>query len=101
MLLILVVIRINDFQIKDQGPKSFFLYLSIFDPKSTTVLYTVVFSFSITSSNMSKNFTLCPANGRATCMISYPFQETEGVVENNGFEPLTPCVQGRCSSQLS
>ena len=24
-----------------------------------------------------------------------------GIVENNGFEPLTPCVQGRCSSQLS
>jgi hypothetical protein len=23
------------------------------------------------------------------------------MVENNGFEPLTPCVQGRCSSQLS
>ncbi len=23
------------------------------------------------------------------------------IVENNGFEPLTPCVQGRCSSQLS
>ena len=23
------------------------------------------------------------------------------LVENNGFEPLTPCVQGRCSSQLS
>ena len=22
-------------------------------------------------------------------------------VENKGFEPLTPCVQGRCSSQLS
>jgi hypothetical protein len=22
-------------------------------------------------------------------------------VENNGFEPMTPCVQGRCSSQLS
>ncbi len=22
-------------------------------------------------------------------------------VENNGFEPLTLCVQGRCSSQLS
>ena len=22
-------------------------------------------------------------------------------VENNGFEPLTPCVQSRCSSQLS
>ena len=24
-----------------------------------------------------------------------------GFVENNGFEPLTPCVQSRCSSQLS
>jgi hypothetical protein len=22
-------------------------------------------------------------------------------VDRNGFEPLTPCVQGRCSSQLS
>ena len=26
---------------------------------------------------------------------------SSGSVENNGFEPLTPCVQGRCSSQLS
>lgn len=26
--------------------------------------------------------------------------KVEGV-EDNGFEPLTPCVQGRCSSQLS
>jgi len=24
-----------------------------------------------------------------------------GLVENNGFEPLTPCLQSRCSSQLS
>ena len=24
-----------------------------------------------------------------------------GKVENNGFEPLTPCLQSRCSSQLS
>ncbi len=23
------------------------------------------------------------------------------MVEVNGFEPMTPCVQGRCSSQLS
>ena len=28
--------------------------------------------------------------------------EPEGLrVENNGFEPLTPCLQSRCSSQLS
>ena len=26
---------------------------------------------------------------------------TSLTVENNGFEPLTPCVQSRCSSQLS
>ena len=31
-------------------------------------------------------------------IISYRCKK---VVENNGFEPLTPCVQGRCSSQLS
>ena len=32
-----------------------------------------------------------PEQTRSSCSI----------VENNGFEPLTPCVQGRCSSQLS
>jgi hypothetical protein len=60
----------------------------------------LLFSFSITSSNMSKNFTQYLIT-KVTCIISYPFRETVGVVENNGFEPLTPCVQGRCSSQLS
>jgi hypothetical protein len=30
----------------------------------------------------------------------YPPLGVRGV-EDNGFEPLTPCVQGRCSSQLS
>ena len=24
-----------------------------------------------------------------------------GIVENIGFEPMTPCLQNRCSSQLS
>ena len=33
------------------------------------------------------------------CQRTYPCKQ--GTVENNGFEPLTPCVQGRCSSQLS
>ena len=27
--------------------------------------------------------------------------DTAGIVENNGLEPLTPCLQGRRSSQLS
>ena len=29
------------------------------------------------------------------------FLPLRGGVENNGFEPLTPCLQSRCSSQLS
>ena len=29
------------------------------------------------------------------------FGQTAKFVENNGFEPLTPCLQSRCSSQLS
>ena len=28
-------------------------------------------------------------------------RQNQNGVENNGFEPLTPCVQSRCSSQLS
>ena len=33
---------------------------------------------------------------------SHPLFSTSTIkVEDNGFEPLTPCVQGRCSSQLS
>ena len=34
-----------------------------------------------------------------TIKRSEPFHVT--CVENNGFEPLTPCLQSRCSSQLS
>ena len=33
-----------------------------------------------------------------TANTSIPFRDW---VENNGFEPLTPCLQSRCSSQLS
>jgi hypothetical protein len=63
--------------------------------------------FQLTLSNMSKNVLLVS--------IRYPVSSTQirvlildthfliprSNVENNGFEPLTPCVQGRCSSQLS
>ena len=31
---------------------------------------------------------------------AFSFSE-KPLVENNGFEPLTPCLQSRCSSQLS
>ena len=33
--------------------------------------------------------------------LPVPDSTRSGFVENNGFEPLTPCVQSRCSSQLS
>ena len=29
--------------------------------------------------------------------ISFLLEKNLGLVENKGFEPLTPCVQGRCS----
>ena len=38
----------------------------------------------------------------ATVLLVPIFQRSYlTVVENNGFEPLTPCLQSRCSSQLS
>jgi hypothetical protein len=54
---------------------------------------------------------LPPASPRAglACLLVLPVskcQRSRGppegpLVENNGFEPLTPCLQSRCSSQLS
>ena len=63
--------------------------------------------FQFTSSNMSKNVLLrrwrIKEQGWMT-EVFFPFSFIfllSSIVENNGFEPLTPCVQGRCSSQLS
>ena len=33
--------------------------------------------------------------------VKYRPHLSQCAVENNGFEPLTPCLQSRCSSQLS
>ena len=49
---------------------------------------------SLTAYTFSFNFTFSVP----TCHRSFPLY---GIVENNGFEPLTPCLQSRCSSQLS
>ena len=50
--------------------------------------------YSLACVNMSKNG---GQKGTKHIIICYPLSE----VENNGFEPLTPCLQSRCSSQLS
>ena len=50
-----------------------------------------LFFFYAFASNMSK------ISVARTC----PLGQGAPRVENNGFEPLTPCLQGRCSSQLS
>ena len=49
-------------------------------------------SILFSCSNMSMN----------PCVIDVPrWTLVHALVENNGFEPLTPCLQSRCSSQLS
>ena len=50
--------------------------------------------YSLACVNMSKNG---GQKGTKHIIICNPLSE----VENNGFEPLTPCLQSRCSSQLS
>ena len=54
--------------------------------------------YSLACVNLSKIFVRKPraCRGRIDSRPSF----SHGV-ENNGFEPLTPCLQSRCSSQLS
>ena len=55
----------------------------------------VVFSF-----NMSKNVEV--TDDRTGEVKTHTLSRTNTLfVENKGVEPLTPCVQGRCSGQLS
>ena len=56
--------------------------------------YGSIYTFS---SLLLKLLFACTICHRSFIFVSYV---SDGV-ENNGFEPLTLCVQGRCSSQLS
>src|SRR5690606_12796694 len=64
-------------------------------------------SLFLFSSNMSKNVSSgskdvrCGIDDGLPPSVPNPPIFAPESVENNGFEPLTPCVQGRCSSQLS
>ena len=57
-------------------------------------------NYSLACVNMSK---IDAKGGRATPpgKTGRVPEDPHGEVENNGFEPLTPCLQSRCSSQLS
>ena len=63
--------------------------------KTTSLLLS---SLSIIFFNMSKNVIEYITKCSKCYLLTNCFSQ---IVENNGFEPLTPCVQGRCSSQLS
>ena len=66
---------------------------------ASCVLYCLCCSCSLSFSTSPGALPL-PA-GKKTC---FSFQYVNVLffrVENNGFEPLTPCLQSRCSSQLS
>ena len=47
------------------------------------------------------NFSFLRTQTMSKSYFKLNFYRCRNSVENNGFEPMTPCVQGRCSSQLS
>jgi hypothetical protein len=51
---------------------------------------------------MSKNMRGFPVDVVSRCSYTHTHIHIHTLfVENKGVEPLTPCVQGRCSDQLS
>ena len=63
-----------------------YLHLRVVDVKDLNLLYSLV---TVTPFHHYSRFT------------SSPLIPQEKKVEDIGVEPMTPCVQGRCSSQLS
>ena len=51
--------------------------------------------------NMSKIITPTLKSVEKISEFHFCLSKAQKFVENNGFEPLTPCLQSRCSSQLS
>ncbi len=68
----------------------FFLRLSHSIATMNGLIYTRFFLLALFLHHVKDLFCVLPLLPRASALV-----------ENNGFEPLTPCVQGRCSSQLS
>ena len=79
------------------------VYLSlrkgIHDTSPYFQLYWNFLFYSFVCNNMSK-IVLSSVESRVWS-VELRILSTRTMVENNGFEPLTPCLQSRCSSQLS
>ena len=70
------------------------LFCSVARAPSSTVLLVTTCQRSFSVPGLSSPSPPAVAGGLASPILHRR-------VENNGFEPLTPCLQSRCSSQLS
>ena len=75
--------------------KEFEVVSSIIRMLILPIIERIVLHYSLACVNMSK-ILCCYLSVLRRCL-----RNVDSMVENNGFEPLTPCVQSRCSSQLS
>ena len=76
---------------KRQQKFNFYFYKS----QKLEFFITVLLVPTCQRSPVEKHPTSCRVQDWLRLSCSHPY------VENNGFEPLTPCLQSRCSSQLS
>ena len=77
------------------------LITSFFASESLGILHAPLFTFFRVFRLCLESATLGVDMG-LLCSFTLLFSSCQGsFVENNGFEPLTPCLQSRCSSQLS
>ncbi len=93
---VIVALFVARSQLKIASINTTTLFLTTYNLKTTSLL---LFSLSIIFFQYVKElFYLIP---QAHTVFTAQNLRSKASVENNGFEPLTPCVQGRCSSQLS
>jgi hypothetical protein len=73
-------------------------FLKFAKPHKATPCLSTIFKFYLQHNRLTFFFTLF-----AFCftLSAFSFYLSASQVENIGFEPMTPCLQGRCSSQLS
>ena len=87
----------------DRSPVSLFLFPeSSESQQSSTLLFSLsIYFFQYVKERSDKSQEFRVKSLEICILILDSLFLLLTLVENNGFEPLTPCVQGRCSSQLS